>query len=859
MTSIRHFVLVFAVFLFALGCDRLKVQNSTISLQIPHSLSGKLSASGSMLKLKQLSIQVTAVDMSQPIVSLQELGGAADLTSEVTLEVPAGANRLVQVLAAYSPVGSDGGVVLYYGDVTKSFSGASEVVDVSLSKLGGENLIEGRLTGRYLSSASSGPSGELKLHYRPAGKPSLMAGSTMMFGGWFDAAVFNNIPLDYVLPDGTFLGEQWTTESLAVSPHLIRINKPLSYLQDWSGPGAVIWKTQSPRVIFYGFFAKDKSLVSDKTVCVQAKTFSGGTLFSGSDYLTMNQNNPIPLVHFPVGTVPENFSRKMSFIGGRDISACNNLSLNEEFKSYLRFSADTWSNRIYGAQYNTSIRGLHTFYSLPGYRYSYRNEFQLGVEEGKVYLEFKPLPGALEGLDGYQFYTRSVPTSYMGTVEDICEIEYLKRNNWTIFHTMPLGVLNNEILRVSLEGLLPNSGQENILCLSKGGRPYGYPLFVFYPPTSMLPSTLNLSLGSSETGLSTSQILLTDECRPVDVTLDGIMIVGNPLSDLNYTIAAVNQDSSPAPILYAAKDCAGEAVAELTKDFSKNAIMSSVFVKSVSSGSFQLTTTNNKGLNSSGAFTVYVTAPQNTPTSSNIFLDIGANSFPPLYSLPSEGCYPIAAAFYSNDGTVSNANGSANISWIDGDGITSYAPPSDVKIVDNCISKTPLSTTVTVTEGVARFAIDIGISLLSNVFFRVEGFSVSYRSEVNISPLAHQLVLSSSAHNIPDVNPCIPVKVEARDKAGNLATVPSSKKLSFSLNTRLAELNSGGPGLTYYSDNLCENYIPSLAIDGGLSSTTFYIKSSSPDSFYLNYNSSHVEIYSSWNTQELYFTPALSP
>lgn len=862
MQIVRYLLLSFILILSTMGCERLQVQSSRISLMVPQRLSGKLSASGSTLKLKHLAVQVTAPDISQPIVFLQGDEALSSVTSEVSLEVPAGSNRLVQVLAAYAPVGSDGTVVLFYGDVSKALSGSSEVVDVSLSKLGGENLIEGRLRGRYLSTATSGPSGELKLFYRPAGKPSLMVDRTMMFGGWFDVVAFNSIPLDYVLPDGSLLAEQATTENLIVGPHLVRIDKPASYVQDWSSPGAFIWKPQTQKVSFFGFFAKSSSLLSDKTVCIQSKSMTGGTLYSGSEYLTTNRNNPVPLSHFPVGTTPQTLTRKMNFIGGRDISACDSFSLNDEFHTYLRFRGNSWGNQIYDTSYSTGIKGLHTYYVLPGNRYAYPNEFNFGIEKDEIYLEFRPLPGVLEGLDGYQFYTRSMQTTPagMGMSDNRCEPNYLAGHGWSSFYSMPLGSLENGHLKVFLKGLTPEAGRETILCLSKGGVPYGDPLPIFYNANTN-PSEMSLNISIAGSGLSTSSTVLVGECRPVDVQLTGGSFSANPYLDLNYSVAATDSANNPSPILYTTQDCAGAGAATITKDFSSKAVMSTFFVKSSTAGSFNLTTTNNKGLLNQGALYLNVTESESTPTSLSLFLDVGTSigSFPGLYSFFSEGCHPVVAAFYGNNWILTNSSGTANITWTDGDGVSSYLPPSDVKIVDNCISKKTMGASIPVTSGMAKFAVDIGSSNLSNIFFRVEGLNVSALSEMNISPLAYRLALSSSAHNIPAFGSCIPVTVRAQDSAGNDVVVESKKRLSFYINTRSVDINSSGPSISSYADSACVESISNLAIQGGSSATSFYIKPSSSGSFYLNYGSSHVEVYSNWESKEVFLDSIVAP
>ncbi|UXR66226.1 hypothetical protein EZJ49_08185 [Bdellovibrio bacteriovorus] len=854
-----HQYVICGLFLFTLGCDRLTVDSSKISLQVPRSLSGKMNSASTPLSLKHLAVQVTAADMSQPITFLQDAGDSSALGSEITLEIPSGTNRLVQVLAAYAPAGSDDGAILYYGDVSKSLTGTTENLDVPLQMLGNESSVEGRLQGRYLSSTNTGPSGELKLFYRPAGKPALLVDKKMMFGGWFEMVAFNNIPMDYVLPDGSFMGEQWTTESLTPGPHLIKVAKPATYRRDWSSPGAMLWKPQTAENKFFGFFAKNASFLTDKTVCIQSTTINGDTIYSGNDYLTMTMNTPLPLKHFPTGTTPTVSAQALTFIGGRDITVCNSQAPANEFQTYLKFTTNPSDNRFYSIQESIGIKGLHTLFAQPGAKPMYRYDMHFSADSAGVFFELRTLPGAMEGLDSYVVYTRTPPTN-MYSMEDIrCEPEHLQRNNWSQIRSLPLFSADNTTLKVYLAGVNPEIGKQSVLCLAKAGRPYGNALSLWHMDITT-PITSSLSITTSPTsGVPVNASPAVGECRPVDVYLQSPSLTLNPYTDLNYTVTATDYNSSPVAVLYTSSDCSGTPMPSITKTFPAKVTDSTFYVKSGSSGNFTLTVINNKGLANPYPYVLNIMTPESSPMSLSLAVDTGFSlgSFPPLSNIFPQGCQSVVAFFHSNGIPVS-ASGTATVSWKEPDGISPYSPPSDIKIVNNCSSRTAQGSSVAITNGIARFGIEAGAGTLTNVNLVVDGLGLSAGAYINNAPLVHHLALNLPA-GTPTVNQCTAVNVQAQDSNGASALVPTKKKLIFTVQTHGQDISAPGPGVSYYSDSSCMISINQAEIPAGSSATTVYMKVTSLGAFYLGYFSEHAEVGSSTPTTEIPVNPLPGP
>lgn len=865
--SIHQYVISF-LFLFTMGCDRLKVDSSKISLQVPKNLSGKMNSSSATLSLKHLAVQVTASDMSHPVILLQDAGDSSSLGSEITLEIPSGSNRLVQVLAAYAPAGSDGGAILYYGDVSKSLTGTAETLDVPLQKLGSENTVEGRLHGRYLTAVNAGPSGELKLFYRPTGKPALLVDRKMMFGGWFEMVAFSDIPMDYVLPDGSSMGEQWTTNTLTTGPHLIKVIEPSSFRDRWTSAGSSTWEPRSPENKFYGFFAKNSSYLANKTVCVQSSLSNGGTLYSSSHFVTENRNHLMPIKHFAAGTTPTATPQAIAFVGGRAFAECASLPAAEEFVSYLKFNGTNWDNRIYDIGESSGIIGLQTMFTRLGESPMNRTINKFGLDAGGAYVETRPLPGALEGFNGLQVYRKSSANTtpgYTSESDESCESDRLSRYGWSLHKSLTLPPLTNGALKTYLNtlNLSPQTEYQHIVCLSKDGQPYGKPTHVWAgtgnPATP--PNMLNIASTSSNSGAPYNSWPIPGECRPVMVSLSGSLVGVNPYPSLGYSVAATDSLGSPAAILYSSKDCTSTPTSSLSKTFDPQVAESTLYVKSASSDSFNLAVTNTLGLSNPPPFALTVVPATNTPNSVSLALDIVSSStggsFPSLTGIFPQGCHP-AIAFFSEGGNPVNNSGSATFSWTELDGTTAYTPPSDIKIVDNCISKSPQSS-INVVNGVGRFAVTTGTTLLSNVTLKVEGFGASGKTDVNITPLAHRLSLTlpPGSSTSPVAYQCQAVKVEARDAAGNLVTVPTNKKIRFSLQAR-SEVMGQPTSVSFYSDSSCMIQQQEYDVVSGTSSTLVYMKTNDLGVFFVGYSSQFTQNYGSMDS-EIRMSPLPAP
>lgn len=125
----------------------------------------------------------------------------------ISLEIPSGSDRLIQVALAFSD-SSTGSMSFEYGDTIKTLNPGTEVVTLTMADIGvgGE---EGHIKGRYLTSADDGPTGVLEVKIKPSeSKPSLTLMRTEIFSGWFSAFSMSGLKFEYVVNNSLVLWNQ---------------------------------------------------------------------------------------------------------------------------------------------------------------------------------------------------------------------------------------------------------------------------------------------------------------------------------------------------------------------------------------------------------------------------------------------------------------------------------------------------------------------------------------------------------------------------------------------------------------------------------------------------------------------------
>lgn len=181
---------------FLNACTREKLENSRLSLSLPAAVgpgtSSKLAAQGlsTTALLSHVSLSATWSGNAAPISQIWDANGstsaAAAAPTAWELELPAGTGRLIQLLAAYEDPSTQQ-MVFYYGDATVDLKTATLTLDLPLKQLNSATVTQGHVFGRYLTSATSGPTGLVDIKYAPpGGKPAMLVQTATIASGWFN-------------------------------------------------------------------------------------------------------------------------------------------------------------------------------------------------------------------------------------------------------------------------------------------------------------------------------------------------------------------------------------------------------------------------------------------------------------------------------------------------------------------------------------------------------------------------------------------------------------------------------------------------------------------------------------------------
>jgi len=218
--QMKIFVLLGLLILQLVGCTRAaKDTSAKITIELPQS-----AVSASTMKLSHVAINATGAGISAPIVyswdSCHDCATVPEPPASFQVEIPSGAGRLVQILAVYKD-SITSQMVFYYGDSTRDFSGGEVTLDINISQVGSGNITGGRVSGRYLDTASTGPTSLIDIKYNPGnGKPALIVEKSSIVNGWFSFFMLSGANLQYVLRNsGTMLwGQEMSFESAAMNP-----------------------------------------------------------------------------------------------------------------------------------------------------------------------------------------------------------------------------------------------------------------------------------------------------------------------------------------------------------------------------------------------------------------------------------------------------------------------------------------------------------------------------------------------------------------------------------------------------------------------------------------------------------------
>lgn len=837
------------------ACDRMAVDSSKISLKLPKEISGKVGALSSV-ELRHIAVQVTAADMAEPQILILDANDNEPLPADITLEIPSGNNRLIQVLAAYGS--ENDSATLYYGDVTKSLTGGSSAAEVPMDNLSGAQAEEeGRIYGRFLTAENQGPSGELKMVYRPAGKPSILVDRTMILGGWFNATIFKNVAVDYILPDGSFLGQQWSLDTMPLSKHLMRVRIPAhkeTYYNGMTAPQT--WGDRGTDNELLGFFSANAALLTDKKVCAPAKTQkNNGDIFFGNKYLSQSYLDPLPIKAFFTGTTPQYNDTTATFSGGLDSSSCAPLALADEFKKYIFLDASQGGHTINESiEWNTGLLGgvaaPREFY--PSINIFGRASYKIGMDTNGAYMDAHLLPGIKDTLTHYQIYKR---TNSGGSYPDSCRPDSLNREGLVLYKTNTIPGNSGDYIRLTPGnlGITLDANSSYVACLSVNGVPFGGAIYLNTWSFNIASATsVQLAAPSAP-----SQVVV-NTCRQYDVNLLN-MGTGQVANTSNIAVTVSANDS----VLYSDSSCSNTGASTLNVTIPAGSVTQAVYFKAPTATTFNLDITSATGaLTLPPSMAVYV---QDVPTYVNqleiLSDDSDHNYVSPEIRAYKNGCFPLKVQLLYNQIPFSSS-GTVNLNFKSLDGTTTFTPPSGTRLVNNCTARTPLSSLTFSSSSSESFALEVGSTLPTNFKLLAEGFTYTAQANVNPGPLVHHLSLRlpGGSSTSPGIGTCQPVEFVAKDAADQEVMIPAGQILLFT-----ADIIAGGsnPGaLEFHSSGSCYSPVSNFSIASGASYATVYMKALQPFPADVTYSSQFTERGSNSGPDvlsKMTFTPYILP
>lgn len=202
-------IIILAGVVLLAGCTREKLEHSQVNFSIANSIMKKSSDAVNatdIAMLQHMSLNVTGVGMDRIICSIDADNGVlrgAEGPCQITpgadgfrlsLDIAPGTGRLFQLAMAYK--GADGDSI-YYGDTVKDIAGIQLAFDIPVKQVGANATTSGHFSGRWMTTATGGPSGPVSISVAPDGKPAMVLMNTYMYSGWLTGPALSGVRFEY--------------------------------------------------------------------------------------------------------------------------------------------------------------------------------------------------------------------------------------------------------------------------------------------------------------------------------------------------------------------------------------------------------------------------------------------------------------------------------------------------------------------------------------------------------------------------------------------------------------------------------------------------------------------------------------
>lgn len=472
--TVRFFLML--IFLIsAYSCVRPEKDSSRISLQLPtyQDVNSLTCTKCLMGVFVNVSGDFPLLRFNQRLEKMESTTLPA-LSGEVILDVPSGPARKIQVFAIYRL--PSGFLEAQYGSIVADIFGIEPPpVTIALANL--STFKGGSLMGRYLTTATGGPTGRVIIsldHPIPGSTTTIKMDlfDTQMLNGWFEGFLSDNFKMSYRMAfDGAPLGGLQAVNLTNISPASgdqtrARFNRPSSF-SVWNGAA---WDAVTEHHdLVYGFFG-DAVLVNTKKVCLDD---ADGVVLSN-----LSSNAISADITFSPGTSAAN---RIFGEGGVTYStagaSCNSADTTQYLADRINIRRQQFNG--FGNDTAKSLKSAFTYY-FDGANAPKRYK---RINSTTIDFTFYGLPGLFSVpngtmpifFDGAKLFNR---TSTVNIENPICDKLWLTDNGfqeWIDFATAPaVPAADSVTFSLSTSQLSQVQSGRSVLCPTKQGELTGH-------------------------------------------------------------------------------------------------------------------------------------------------------------------------------------------------------------------------------------------------------------------------------------------------------------------------------------------------------------------------------------------------
>lgn len=791
-----------------LGCTRETSKDSNIKISIPAQLGSKTLGANSLM---HVAINVTGPGIQNPVIfswDSHQNGMQTVAPTNFNFNVPKGDNRFIQVLGVYEDP-SMGGMLFRYGDSYANLQGGEAAVTVSLGVIGSGLILDGQISGRYLTGPDSGPTGVVEMFFNPGnGKRSLIVDKSFMANGWFSMFSLTGVNLEYKVNGMTLFGGPINLDSPQFFPRaahgnldkVMRAALPTRVRSEGMGQKSF----EKASIYVWGFWSGGGSLAG-KTVCNDlsagafTRIFQYNSIPNNASTLLTTSNSPTTEINFPANPALQNTGApsvdpmdRVTAAGGDSTTCQPAITANE---------IQVKKQQVDGNG-NDSVAGFRNIFLMG----SNGSPFSMTPTGNSATISGTVLPGIYGLYDKIRFYRRiGAPNENFRMETPACQAIASGIAGFTfVGESGPIAANGNFMATsVGIDTTSPafSSGGMSIVACGAAG-PNMAPIGLFqqmYSQGGGGGKYFRIELNAPNSGMN--YLTTNSQCYPINFKLYNNGMLENATSAV--TIANINPGSTWYNIYTDSACSANYAGGSLTINSGSNAYSGAqLYFKPLSNGSSQ----QFSGVTVTGSDNFSFTPSQNMVDVASPSFSISGPSSILAYSAASPYCYEVKVSRLDAAGyPLPDPNPISPGFSLTGGGAVLY--PSQI----DCNNSTnPYGGTVTFAAGIPSMNLFLRVGSPASVVLNINtagpftGYSHmlnAYSAGIGHSALGSKFILSPVSQKS---GLCNGLNIFHVNSAGD--SIPTSSAIGVTLQSNL-------PDVVFFSDPACSNLLPDNKIN----------------------------------------------